>query len=208
LNSVKSIPINFGQNRIFEILVSGDNIVLPLYSRAQNLKSYEIIFKDGTRKSIEAFKNNIFYLLNDVLYTYDNDTGLLTYFNINDSEKKVSAKMGYKDVGKLLISEKCTILVCKSSIVIYYKKKVIVLDAKDYFMKLFKKKDILLIGSSVSINKESNKIVFYVRDSSANVNGPIIVYNLDTHKVERELDILGNVEYMGLALGFLDVLED
>jgi hypothetical protein len=209
LNTVKIIAIDFGKYDVSEILVSNDNIVLPLCSRNQDFKSYEIILKNGTHQSVDGFEKNISYLSNDILYTYDNITKSLTYFNINNLDKKKTVKMGHEDVEKLLVSTKCTALICKSSLVIYYKRKVIVLHGEEYF----RKPQYALKGSeysfnrSVSLNKESNKIVFCVKNLLINIIGPIILYNLNTHQVERQLDVFGNSNFEGLELGFSDISE-
>jgi hypothetical protein len=225
-NTLKIMPFNFRSNHIQDIMVSNGNIVLKVYSKNFDFRHFEILLKDGTHEIIRNTSSFLisegYYLFNDIFYMYENKTTSMTYFNIHNPDKKVTVNMKYNDVDDLLISSKCTILICKYSLVIYYKKQVIILDGKDYFRKGDSYERYLkerqgadydgpakgyVFTGSVALNKDSNKIIFCVRDREMRTGGPVILFNLDTQLVEKEIEAFTDKEFLRLKVGFLDVVQ-
>jgi hypothetical protein len=214
-NTFEAIPIDYGRDHIRKIMVSNGNIVLESRSEYSTSVSLETILKDGTLKTTGKIRDPSSHLFNNILYLYDNSTQNLTYFNIYEPEKKVTMNMKRNDVEDLIITSKCTILVCKYSLIIYYKEQVIVLNGKDYFLKedKYQRRDDGHDGPaegyrflrSVALNKDSNKIVFCVFEKELWRNSPVVVYNLNTQQVETEIGF--NNQTPSATLGFIDIFE-
>jgi hypothetical protein len=188
--------LDIQMHSIYTLLESNENIV-----QEYGDGGFNILYKDQSFSTV-YINYDAHYLSNDILYTYDNKTATLTYFNIYTLRERKFINMGYTNVTQLVISSKCTALINGNFLIIHYKKKTIVLSAEDY-IEYFREREQFWF-SQISFNKTSNKIAFSVRSLDEEKNSSIIIYNLDKLEVEKKIYILDRPD---LKLGFMDIFD-